>query len=114
MLADILGWYLHAVSAVWGGFLRLGVLQILLVVLAVWWLGGRGRCCCGPSGWIGRWCAKSSTDGGCCAGECCVRCCCRAKMRCRRDPDQGGEAGECCTEDTCRGVASDDPGPEDG
>ena len=50
MLADILNWYLHSVSAFWGDVLRLGVLQILLVVLAFWWLGGRGRCCSGLSG----------------------------------------------------------------
>lgn len=112
MLADILNWYLHSVSAFWGDVLRLGVLQILLVVLAFWWLGGQGRCCSGLSGWIGRWCAKGSTDGGCCAGECCVRCCCRAKKRCHRDRDPGGEADECCTERTCGEAAGEDPGPE--
>ena len=110
MLADVVSWYLSAVSAFWGDFLRMGVLQILLVVLALWWIGGRGRCCSGLSGWFGRWCAKGSADGGCCAEDCCVRCC-WAKTRCCRNRDRGGEADECCTEGACDEAAGDDPGP---
>ena len=103
MFGDILNWYLSTVSEFWGSFLRIGIPQVLLLVLVFFWLCGPGcgRRCFGSSGWFGRWCCKES--------------CCRENERHRR-AEKEEKGAECCGESSCEadgGGAGDDGGDEE-
>ncbi len=85
MFGDAISWYLTSMAEFWGSAIRIGLPQILLVILIVCWLrrkGGAGACgkrccwmwCCGRGGdddegagsdWAG--------DCGCTCGACCRR-----------------------------------------
>lgn len=48
MFGDILSWYLTSLVEFWGSAVRIGLPQILLVILLICWLRrkGCGRACC--------------------------------------------------------------------
>lgn len=62
MFGDALSWYMTSVAEFWGSAWRIGLPQILLIVLIICWLrrkggsGGWGKGCC----WT--WCCKRDCD----------------------------------------------------
>ena len=88
MVGDFFSWYMTSLGEFWSSAIRIGLPQILLVVLLICWLRKRGcgkscgKSCC----WI--WsCGSGSSCGGdagdcCCATEgcgcTCGKCCCQA------------------------------------
>lgn len=47
MIGEFLSWYFNSLAEFWGTAIRIGLPQILLVILLVCWLRRR---CCGKSG----------------------------------------------------------------
>ena len=97
MISEFFGWYFGALVDFWGTALRLGLPQIVLLVLIFMWLR-RARCrkCGDKSGgesccWT--WSCGSGGQGGRC-------CCCRAECGCT--------CGLCC----CQGGGSCDAGAD--
>ena len=96
MVGEFFSWYMTSVGEFWGSAIRIGLPQILLVVLLICWLRrkgcgkSRGKSCC----WI--WSCGSGSCGdesgnGCCATEgcgcTCGKCCCQAAS-CDDDGDR--------------------------
>lgn len=91
MLGDLIRWYLTSLAEFWGSAIRIGLPQILLVILLICWLRRKG---CGRS--FGRACCRIWSCGPCGGrGE---PACCEASAdacgpgRCKRD-DDAREAG---------------------
>ncbi len=81
MLGELFGWYIASAGDFWSTVLRIGLPQILLLVLIICWLRRKK---CGES------------DGGCC---CCWIWSCRSACS-RRKADHGGHgSSHCCMED---------------
>ena len=89
MIGEFFSWYFGALADFWGTALRLGLPQIVLLILILMWLRGkrcgksREKSCC----WT--WsCGNDGMDGGsccCCRTECgctCGLCCCRTAGAC--------------------------------
>lgn len=93
-MPDLFSWYVNSLAEFWGSALRIGLPQILLVILLICWLRrkrcgkrcGRGCCrvwsfgCCGDDS---RGSCSVAADG--CASNCGM-CCCR-----RTDPEHEGD-----------------------
>ncbi len=81
-MPDIVNWYLESLATFWGSAFRIGLPQIILLVLLVCWL--RRRCCEKSRGRCGRGWARDGGDGrGCCpkssgCGCTCGCCCCQS------------------------------------
>ena len=106
MIGEFFSWYFGALVDFWGTALRLGLPQIVLLVLILMWLrrarcrkcgdkrgdksGGKSCCWTWSSGWGergGRCC--------CCRVECgctCGRCCCQGGGSCDAGADAEAEA----------------------
>lgn len=77
MLGDLISWYLTSLAEFWGSAIRIGLPQILLVILLICWLRRKGcgksrerACCwmwsCGRSGDREESdCREPSADYGC-------------------------------------------------
>lgn len=110
MIGDFFSWYFDALIGFWGTALRLGLPQIVLLVLIFMWLKGkgcrksRGKSCCRDWSWgMGKWggsCCSwgADDDGGMCCwrsrGDCgrtCGQCCCKTRAAC--DASDGAAAG---------------------
>lgn len=85
MLGHFFNWYMTSLAEFWGSALRIGLPQILLVILLICWLrrrrcgksGGKGCCWIRSCG-----CCGDSAESACCdrADGCvctCGMCCCR-------------------------------------
>ena len=75
---DFVGWYFSSLAEFWGSAVRIGLPQILLVVLLICWLRRRG---CGKSrgttccwGWWGG-SSGARDDADCCPESACKRPC---------------------------------------
>ena len=101
MFGDALSWYLTSMAEFWGSAFRIGLPQILLIILVICWLRKKGSGKAWGKGCCWMWCCKRGGEEGECAwsdweGDCactCGSCCCR----------QGGDAG-----------GDDEGGDEDG
>lgn len=87
--------YLRSLAEFWSFAFRLGLPQILLIVLVVWWLK-RSRCgqdddCCGVWTLGTRW--------GCCRGPRSNNCCCRQDAGCEEAPEEAHEEAQEAVED---------------
>ena len=90
MLGDFFSFYFTSLGEFWSSAIRIGLPQILLVVLLICWIRRKGcgksrskSCCwiwsCGTGGDSCRWCCGD--DCGCTCGCCCC---------------QTGQAGNSC------------------
>ncbi len=83
MIGDFTSWYFSALVDFWGTALRLGLPQIVLLIIILMWLrkarcrkcgdkSDEKSCCwiwsCGSGGWGGRGCRA---ECGCTCGQCC-------------------------------------------
>ena len=95
MLGHFFDWYITSLAEFWGSALRIGLPQILLVILLICWLRRRrcrkscGEGCCRIWSW-GCW--GDRAEGACCdrgddCGCTCGLCCCRKSC----DADAAGE-----------------------
>ena len=85
MFGDAISWYMTSMAEFWGSAFRIGLPQILLVILVICWLRKRGGakgcgkgCCwfwsCGSCGEEDESaCADWTGDCGCTCGQCCCR-----------------------------------------
>ena len=85
MLGDLFSWYVNSLAEFWGFVLRIGLPQILLVILLICWLrrkgcgkkSGKGCCrvwscgCCGDNSQSS--CCVAADGCGCTCGLCCCR-----------------------------------------
>lgn len=79
MPGDLFSWYATSLAEFWGSALRVGLPQILLVILLIYWLRrkgcGKARCrvwscgCCEDG--AERSCCEAPADCGCTCGLCC-------------------------------------------
>ena len=87
MVGEFFSWYMTSLGEFWGSAIRIGLPQILLVVLLICWLRrkGCGKSCGKSCCWI--WSCGSGSCGDesgncCCATEgcgcTCGKCCCQA------------------------------------
>lgn len=94
MIGEFLSWYFNSLAEFWGTAMRIGLPQILLVILLICWL--RRRCCGKSSGksfcWM--WTCGSDDGGGSdkpsqcgCACGCCGRNACEAQAGDEEDGD---------------------------
>ncbi len=80
---SLIDWYLTSLADFWSSAIRIGLPQILLVMLLICWMRKR-RCGRGADGCCGDWCSWMSScgrdDRGCCDHPECPRaskrCCC--------------------------------------
>ena len=85
MFGDLFSWYMTSMGEFWGSSLRIGLPQILLVILVICWLRRKrcGKACGKKCCWI--WSCGSCDEeeqSACCdwAGDCgctCGLCCCQ-------------------------------------
>lgn len=82
MFGDALSWYMTSVAEFWGSAFRIGLPQILLIILVICWLRkkGSGKGCGKGCWWM--WCCDSggeeeenasadpTGDCGCTCGQC--------------------------------------------
>ena len=94
MIGDFFSWYFSSLAEFWGMAIRIGLPQILLVVLLICWLRRRG---CGRSGgksccWI--WSCGRDDDGWSCgAPQCGCACgCCRRAGDAEAEKDESDDA----------------------
>lgn len=100
MLGDALNWYLTSVAEFWGSAFRIGLPQILLVILVICWLRRKGGAKSYGKGCCWMWCCKGGGEEDECAwsdwdGDCgctCGSCCCRRGGG--ADEDDGGDDDE--------------------
>ena len=64
MLGDALSWYMTSLADFWGSAIRIGLLQILLIVLLIWWLRRKGAGSCGE--WCRRLWSCGEDEESCC------------------------------------------------
>ena len=104
MIGEFFSWYFGALVDFWGTALRLGLPQILLLILILMWLrrarcrkcgdesdgeSGDGSCCWTWGGARGRW-------GWCCRTQCCCKRaqrCCNGGSACEMGAEADVEAG---------------------
>ncbi|MCY4400724.1 MAG: hypothetical protein OXE96_15500 [Gemmatimonadetes bacterium] len=98
MVGEFFSWYVTSVGEFWSSAIRIGLPQILLVVLVICWLRRKG---CGKSSdesccWNWSWGFGSSGDesgSSCCPSEgcgcTCGQCCCQAASH-----DDGGDGAD--------------------
>lgn len=60
---DVINWYFNSVAEFWGMAIRIGLPQLLLVILLICWLRRRK---CGESSAESCWTWVCGRDGGCC------------------------------------------------
>ena len=68
--------YFYSLAEFWSSAFRIGLPQILLIVLVVWWLK-RKRCGQGGDACDTVWSFGTRCGCCCCQGPCCNDCCCR-------------------------------------
>ena len=85
MFGDLFSWYITSLAEFWGSAIRIGLPQILLVILLICWLRrkrcgeSRGSACCRirSCGRCGdgaeRTCREAAAGCGCTRGLCCCR-----------------------------------------
>ena len=89
MFGDALSWYMTSMAEFWGSAFRIGLPQILLVILVICWLRKKGGAKGSGKGCCWSWscgAGDEEEESACCdwAGDCgctCGQCCCQ----------QGGE-----------------------
>ena len=103
MLGDFFSFYLTSLGEFWGSAIRIGLPQILLVILLICWLRRKGSgkscsksCCwiwsCGTGG--SSWCCPEDDSGDRASAPCGCTCGgCRCQVRKSAEP--------CCDQDTC-------------
>lgn len=94
---SLIDWYLNSLAQFWGTAIRIGLPQILLVILLICWLR-RKRCGKTAARSSGKSCCWTWTCG--CDGDC---------WFCRT-PECGCTCGCCC----CKDVGAQDAEDEDG
>lgn len=80
MLGDALSWYMTSMAEFWGSAFRIGLPQILIIILLICWLRKKGGSKSGGKGcgwmWSCKWCGEDEEgddwEGGC--GCTCGRC----------------------------------------
>lgn len=99
MFGDALSWYMTSLAEFWGSAIRIGLPQILLIILVICWLrkkgeaksGGKGCCWLWSCGWSDEEEEDCDWAGGC---ECrCGRCCCERAGGTDGD-DEGDTSGD--------------------
>ena len=80
MFGEAISWYMTSMAEFWGSAFRIGLPQILLIVLVICWLRrkGSGKECSWL--WSCKWCGEEEEDADGWAADCgctCGHCCCR-------------------------------------
>lgn len=99
MFGDALSWYLTSLAEFWGSAIRIGLPQILLIILVICWLrkkdeaksGGKGCCWLWSCGWSDdeeEDCSDGSDDRTCTRDRCC-----RERAGDEGGDDEGGDDG---------------------
>lgn len=95
MFGDLFNWYITSLAEFWGSAFRIGLPQILLVILLICWLRRKG---CGKS--CGSACCRIRSCGRCrdAAGRPCCEaaagCGCTCSLCCCRGTDHAQEVDE--------------------
>ena len=82
MFGDALSWYLTSLAEFWGSAIRIGLPQILLIILVICWLRRKGGCKAWGKGCRWMWCCRRGGEEGECAWS-------------DWDGDRGGTGGSC-------------------
>ncbi len=64
MFGDALSWYLTSLAEFWGSAIRIGLPQILLIILVICWLRKKGRGEAWGDGCCRIWCCKRGGEEG--------------------------------------------------
>ncbi len=93
-MIEFVNWYLSSLAEFWGTAVRIGLPQLLLVILLICWIR-RGRCgktsgqsCCGIWTW-GTGCGSCGNERAAC-GCTCGRCPCQTEAA--QDGDEDGDS----------------------